>query len=91
MQLVVADPAPKLLGPAKWTYFYLYVIPDVFSRYVVGWMVAGGESSELAKRPIADTCGKQAIEPGQLTIHAGRGSSMKPVAFLTGSLYGVSA
>ena len=46
----------KLLGPAKWTYFYLYVILDVFSRYVVGWMVADGESSELAKRLIADTC-----------------------------------
>lgn len=74
----------KLLGPAKWTYFYLYVILDVFSRYVVGWMVADGESAELAKRLIADTCGKQGIEPGQLTIHADRGSSMtsKPVAFL---------
>ncbi len=61
----------------KWTYFYLYVILDVFSsRYVVGWMVADGESSELAKRLIADTCGKQAIEPGKkLTIHADRGSS----------------
>jgi Integrase core domain len=63
----------KLLGPAKWTYFYLYVILDVFSRYVVGWMVADGESSELAKRLIADTCGKQEIEPGKLTIHADRG------------------
>jgi putative transposase len=74
----------KLLGPAKWTYFYLYVILDVFSRYVVGWMVADGESSELAKRLIADTCGKQGIEPGMLTIHADRGSSMtsRPVAFL---------
>ncbi len=73
----------KLLGPAKWTYFYLYVILDVFSRYVVGWMVADGESAELAKRLIGDTCGKQKIEPGQLTIHADRGSSMtsKPVAF----------
>jgi putative transposase len=78
----------KLLGPAKWTYFYLYVILDVFSRYVVGWMVADGESSELAKRLIADTCGKQAIEPGKLTIHADRGSSMtsKPVAFLMADL-----
>jgi putative transposase len=62
----------KLLGPAKWTYFYLYVILDVFSRYVVGWMVADGESSELAKRLIADTCGKQEIEPGKLTIQARR-------------------
>lgn len=78
----------KLLGPAKWTYFYLYVILDVFSRYVVGWMVADGESAELAKQLIADTCGKQAIEPGQLTIHADRGSSMtsKPVAFLMADL-----
>jgi len=78
----------KLLGPAKWTYFYLYVILDVFSRYVVGWMVADGESSELAKLLIADTCGKQAIEPGKLTIHADRGSSMtsKPVAFLLADL-----
>jgi putative transposase len=78
----------KLLGPAKWTYFYLYVILDVFSRYVVGWMVADGESSELAKRLIADTCGKQEIAPGKLTIHADRGSSMtsKPVAFLMADL-----
>jgi len=78
----------KLLGPAKWTYFYLYVILDVFSRYVVGWMVADGESAELAKRLIADTCGKQAVAPGQLTIHADRGSSMtsKPVAFLLADL-----
>ena len=78
----------KLLGPAKWTYFYLYVILDVFSRYVVGWMVADGESSELARRLIADTCGKQRIEPGKLTIHADRGSSMtsKPVAFLMADL-----
>jgi putative transposase len=78
----------KLLGPAKWTYFYLYVILDVFSRYVVGWMVADGESAELAKRLIADTCAKQEIEPGKLTIHADRGSSMtsKPVAFLMADL-----
>jgi putative transposase len=78
----------KLLGPAKWTYYYLYVILDVYSRYVVGWMVADGESAELALRLIADTCGKQAIQPGQLTIHADRGSSMtsKPVAFLMADL-----
>src|ERR1035438_8857510 len=67
----------KLRGPAKWTYFYLYVILDVFSRYVVGWMVAPRESAELAKRLIADTCEKQDIQPGQLTIHADRGSSMR--------------
>lgn len=78
----------KLRGPVKWTFFYLYVILDVFSRYVVGWMVADGESAELAKRLIADTCGKQAIQPGQLNIHADRGSSMtsKPVAFLMADL-----
>jgi putative transposase len=67
----------KLLGPAKWTYFYLYVILDIFSRYVVGWMVADGESASLASELIAQTCAKQGIEPGQLTIHADRGSSMK--------------
>ena len=78
----------KLLGPAKWTYFYLYVILDVFSRYVVGWMVAHRESAELAKRLIADSCDKQNIAAGQLTIHADRGSSMtsKPVAFLMADL-----
>ena len=78
----------KLKGPVKWTYFYLYVLLDVFSRYVVGWMVAPGESAALAKRLIADSCGKQAITPGQLTVHADRGSSMtsKPVAFLLADL-----
>ena len=78
----------KLKGQAKWTYFYLYVILDVFSRYVVGWMVAPRETAELAKRLIADTCDKQNIQPGQLTIHADRGSSMtsKPVAFLLADL-----
>lgn len=78
----------KMLGPAKWTYFYLYVIMDIFSRYVVGWMVAPRETAELAKRLIEDTCQKQKIVPGQLTIHADRGSSMtsKPVAFLMADL-----
>jgi putative transposase len=78
----------KLLGPTKWTYFYLYVILDVFSRYVVGWMVADGESAALAKRLIDETCRRQNIAPGQLTIHADRGSSMtsKPVAFLLADL-----
>ena len=52
----------KLLGPAKWTYFYLYVILDVFSRYVVGWMVAMRESAELAKRLIEESCAKQSIQ-----------------------------
>ena len=78
----------KLLGPAKWTYFYLYVILDVFSRYVVGWMVAHRESAEMARKLIQDTCSKQQIAHGQLTIHADRGSSMtsKPVAFLLADL-----
>ena len=67
----------KLLGPAKWTYFYLYVILDIFSRYVVGWTVAHQESSPLAEQLIAETYTKQSIEPGQLTVHADRGSSMK--------------
>jgi putative transposase len=68
----------KLLGPATWTYFYLYVILDVFSRYVVGRMVADGESAALAKRLIDETCRRQNIQPGQLSIHADRGSSMSP-------------
>ena len=67
----------KLLGPAKWTYFYLYVILDIFSRYVVGWMVAERESAALAQQLIGETCVKQGIQPGQLTLHADRGSSMK--------------
>lgn len=67
----------KLKGPAKWTYFYLYVILDIFSRYVVGWMVAHRERAALAKRLIESTCAKQGIVSGPLTIHADRGSSMK--------------
>jgi len=67
----------KLKGPVKWTYFYLYVILDIFSRYVVGWMVAHREQQALAKRLIEQSCFKQHIEPGQLTVHADRGSSMK--------------
>ena len=70
----------KLRGPAKWTCFHLYVILDIFSRYVVGWMVATHESDELAKRLIAETCRKQAIAPGRLTVHADRGSSMRSKA-----------
>ena len=67
----------KLKGPVKWVYFHLYVILDIFSRYAVGWMVATRESTELAKRLIRETCEKHGIEPGQLTIHADRGTSMK--------------
>ena len=78
----------KLLGPAKWTYFYLYVILDIFSRYVVGWMVAYRESATLAERLIEQTIKRQDIEPGKLTLHADRGSSMtsKAVALLLADL-----
>jgi len=78
----------KLLGPATWTYYYLYVILDVFSRYVVGWMVAHAEQAALAERLLAETTAKQQITPGTLTVHADRGSSMtsKPVAFLLADL-----
>ena len=78
----------KLRGPAKWSYYQLYVMIDVFSRYVTGWMVAERESAELAKRFIEDTLQKHEIPPGQLTIHADRGKVMrsKPVAFLMADL-----
>jgi putative transposase len=66
----------KLRGPVKWTYFYLYVILDLFSRYVVGWMVAPGESAELAKKLIQESLSKQGVSPGQLHIHADNGPSM---------------
>ena len=74
----------KLSGPAKWTYFYLYVILDVFSRYVVGWMVAPREGAELARKLIEETCEKQNIHPDQLGLHDDRGSAMRstPVALL---------
>jgi putative transposase len=68
---------PKLRGPLKWSYFHLYVILDIFSRYVVGWMIAPCESAELAEQLIADTIAKQGIEPGTLTLHADRGTSMR--------------
>lgn len=78
----------KLLGPVKWTYYYLYTILDVFSRYAVGWMVAHRELATLAERLIRETCRRQEIVPGQLTVHADRGSSMtsKPVALLLADL-----
>jgi len=78
----------KLRGPVKWTYYYLYVIMDIWSRYVVGWMVAHRESAVLAKRLILETCRKQEISRDQLTIHADRGSSMqsKTVALLLADL-----
>ena len=78
----------KLRGPAKRAHYHLYVILDVFSRYVPGWMVATRESAGLAQRLIEDTVEKEGIEPGQLTIHADRGTSMrsKPVALLLADL-----
>jgi putative transposase len=78
----------KLLGPAKWTYFHLYVIIDIYSRYVPGWLLAHRESAELAERLLGDTIRKQAVAAHQLTIHADRGTSMasKPVALLLADL-----
>ena len=78
----------KLRGPAKWTYYYLYTILDVFSRYVPGWLIAECESSTLAQQLIAETCAKQGIVPEQLTLHADRGSAMrsKTVALLLADL-----
>jgi len=78
----------KLLGPVKWTYFYLYVVIDIFSRYVVGWMLAERESATLAERLLKETCQKQEIVEDQLTLHADRGSSMrsKPVALMLSDL-----
>ena len=66
----------KLKGPVKWTSYYLYVLLDVFSRYVVGWMTAYRESATLAQRLIEQTCDRQGIAQGQLTIHADRGPAM---------------
>jgi putative transposase len=78
----------KLKGPVKGQFFCLYVILDLFSRYVVGWMIADGESAALAKKLIDETCMKQGIEPDQLTLHADRGSAMtsKGVAQLLADL-----
>ena len=78
----------KLRGPVTWTYYYLYVLLDIFSRYVVGWLVAREESAALAKVLIAESCERQHIAPDQLTIHADRGPSMtsQPVALLLATL-----
>ncbi len=74
----------KLKGPAKWTCFHLYVILDIFSRFVVGWLIAPRECSELAQQLIADTVSRHDVEAGMLTLHADRGAAMrsKPVASL---------
>lgn len=78
----------RLLGPTKWTYYYLYVLLDVFSRCVVGWTVAPRELASIAEQLIAESCARQGIEPGQLTVHADRGAAMisKPVALLLADL-----
>ena len=78
----------KLKGPATWTYYYLYAILDIYSRYAVGWTVQRRESGEIAKALIAQTAAQQQIAPDTLTVHADRGSSMtsKPVAFLLADL-----
>ena len=78
----------KLAGPAKWTWFYLYTILDIYSRYAIGWMVAAREAAALAERLLADTITAQGVEAGTLTVHADRGSSMtsKPVALLLADL-----
>ncbi len=78
----------KLKGPHKWTYYHLYVLMDVWSRKVVGWMVAGRESSTLAVELICQSCEREGISENQLTVHADRGASMrsKPVAFLLADL-----
>jgi putative transposase len=78
----------KLKGPAKWTYYYLYVILDVFSRYAVGWTVAHRESGPVAEALIAQAIEQQQIRRDQLTVHADRGPAMrsKPVAFLLADL-----
>jgi putative transposase len=67
----------KLRGPVKWVYFYLYVLLDIFSRYVVGWLIAHRESARIASVLLADSCRRHEIAPGQLSIHADRGSSMR--------------
>jgi putative transposase len=83
-QLVAAAPREvwtwditKLLGPAKWTYYHLYVILDIFSRYVVGWMLAHQESEDLAERLIRETVEKEQVVRDQLTIHSDRGPAMR--------------
>jgi putative transposase len=78
----------KLHGPAKWTWYYLYVLLDIYSRYVVGWMVAASEAAVLAERLLADAIAAQHVTCDQLSIHADRGTSMtsKPVAMLLADL-----
>jgi putative transposase len=78
----------KLMGPAKWSYFYLYVILDIFSRRVVGWCVADAENTVLFKALFDNAFARHAVLPGQLTLHADRGGPMKAkaTAFLLADL-----
>jgi len=78
----------KLHGPEKWVYYYLYVVIDIFSRYVTGWMLARAENASLAKVLIAEAVAKQGIVKGQLSLHMDRGSPMraKPFALLLADL-----
>jgi putative transposase len=78
----------KLKGPATWSWFYLYVILDVFSRYVVGWTVQERETAQVATALLAQAVDQQRIEEGTLTVHADRGPAQrsKPVAFLLADL-----
>jgi len=78
----------KLHGPEKWTYYYLYVILDIWSRYVTGWMLARAENAQLSTRLMNESIAKQGVVKGQLTLHADRGSPMiaKPVVHLLADL-----
>jgi putative transposase len=78
----------KLKGPVKWTYYYLYVIIDIYSRHVVGWIIAPRESAELARHLIETTCERQGVSNSDLIIHSDRGTSMtsKTVALLLADL-----
>ena len=82
-ELVAAKPGEvwswditKLLGPAKWTYYYLYVVLDIFSRYVVAWRLEHRESATLAKDLIETAIAREGVDPTRLTIHADGGPSM---------------
>jgi putative transposase len=78
----------KLAGPARWTWYYLYVILDIYSRHVVGWMLATREAASLAERLLAQAITAQGVQADTLTVHADRGTSMtsKPVALLLADL-----
>jgi putative transposase len=67
----------RLRGSLKWQFFYLYVLIDIFSRYVVGWLVAGAENAGLAQALIDETCDKHGIARDALTLHSDRGSPMR--------------